>query len=230
MNLSDISTGGSSFAAAGFVRTVFLNQLGFDLKRAVFQAEKKDTPVFDARIMAAMGDNGLPEVKQLNADQICDAMAAAFVLVTRHVSKPDPETGRKPEWMAKLLRAPANVIEEQVNWRLTNSINAAKATAASLGADPTKRIEVIRTEMAAQAAVLYDKYTAAFAASLSRYVDDDDESLVDVCCEALVDAGRDPTQEVKRAALAYLERQKERFETDGGYVAVDAGIYALSKL
>lgn len=66
-----------------------------------------------------------------------------------------------------------------------------------------------------------------FKESLELYRDADDSDLIDVCLDAMTNAGRNPAKEMKAAAKAILENAKKRFEA-GQFVRVDAGIYALA--
>ena len=107
MNFTNVINGNNGFEAAGFAKSVLLNQIGFDLNRALFQASTaEERPAFDARLAAAMGDNCLPERTILDADALCEGYAAAFLLLTRHIKTVKPETGRKPEHFIRYIKTP----------------------------------------------------------------------------------------------------------------------------
>ncbi len=233
MNVSELIQGVKGFECAGFVKSVLANQIGFFLQRAAFQKEQgNETAVADAaevaELRAAMGDNGLAERLVFDVDALTDAAAASYVLLTRHCNTPNPENGRKPEHLIRYLKTPGQIIQAGIDYRLERQILQTKASAAMFNADPTKRIEVIRTELAEQAKVLTAPISKAFVTAIKAYAETDDVELVDVCLEALVDCGRNPTQEVKQAAVALLASQKKRFEA-GEFAMVDAGIHALAQ-
>jgi len=231
MKYSQILAGNdTSFAACGFARSVVLNQLSFDLQRASFASQSaSQKPVFDAELLDAMGDHGLPQAVVLNQDELTKASAAAFLLLSRHIQKPDPETGRKPEYLIRFLKGPKEIIQAAVDFRLTRQKQQTMATAAMLGADPTKRLETITTEINAQANALVKPMQTSFVHAIKELRDADDEVLINCAVEAIVNTGRDPAKEIKRAAQAMIESQKKRFETDGGFVAIDPAIYALAQ-
>src|SRR5881628_1330397 len=131
---------------AGFAKSVLCNQLAFKMQIAALRTEKADTPLYDAQIMAAMGDNGLPQPTKLDLDDLITGYACAFILVARHVSTPHPETGRKEEHLLKYLKTPEQVITDGVKFRVTQAEQQTIATAAMLKADPSTRIEIIRSE------------------------------------------------------------------------------------
>lgn len=229
MNFSEVLNGKTTFQAAGFIKTVLLSQLGFDLQRAVFKSTKKDaTPVIDSRYDAAMGDTGMSESKPLNPENLCEGMAAAFTLLTRHIQTPDPETGRRPEYLLRWRKGPAEVIQAQVDWQLENAKQQTQAVAAMLGADPTTRLATVEQEIRDRVAGQVEPHVAAFVNHLTTMRDWSDDDLADTACDAMIEAGRDVAAEVKRAAKLYLESQKKRYET-GGYVAIDPGIFALAQ-
>lgn len=231
MEFSKVIGGASGFETAGFAKTVVLNQIGFDLQRAAFQKEQKDTPVADAaaerELREALGDNGLPTATRLNLEGLTEAYGAAFILTTRHCNQPHPETGRKPEHLVRYLKQPSAIVQAGIDYRLERQMAQIKATALMLNADPTKRIAAIKVELAEQAAALVAPINKAFIGAVKKFRDLDDDALIDVCVEAMSNAGRNVAQELKRAAQALIDSQKKRFE-EGGFAQVDAGIYALA--
>ncbi len=234
MNVTEIVSGSNGFEAAGFVKSVFANQLGFFLQRAAFQKEQgNEVPVADAaeaaELRAAMGDNGLAERQVFDMDELVTANAAAYILLTRHCNTPNPENGRKPEHLVRYLKTPAMVVQAGIDYRLERQILQTRAAAELFKADPSKRIEVITTELKAQAATLTAPINKAFVEAIKLQSDDENSDLVDTCLEALVNCGREPSKEVKQAAIALIASQKKRFEA-GDFAMVDAGIYALAGL
>lgn len=229
MNYTNIINGIEvPFQAVGFARSVLLNQLGFDLQRAVFKTQTQtDTPVFDESLAEAMGDTGLPQATKLDVDQLTNGCAAAFVLLARHIQKVDPDTGRKPEYLLRYLKGPKEIMKAAVDYRLNSRKAQALATAASLKADPTKRIAALELEIRAQCDAILQPLNTSFVESVKSMRDMDDDELADTALEAMVDAGRDPAKEIKRAAQAYVESQKKRFE-EGGFVNIDAFVAALA--
>ncbi len=228
MNIRQVCVGESSFQAAGFAKTVLLGQTGFAFQQAVFRREKADTPAFDARYAEAMGDSGLPPAIKLDADELCEGMAASFTLLVRHMTRNDPETGRRPEYLRRYLKGPKEVIEKQVNWQLSAQKAADEATAAMLGCDATARVNALRAELTKQAESQIEPHIAAFVKHLAAMKDVDDEELINTALESLVNAGHDPEADLKRAAKLLIEAQAKRFN-NGQFVRVDAGIYALAQ-
>lgn len=228
MEFTKVLCGEQGFAAAGFAKTVLLSQTGFDLQRAVFRSEKADTPAFDARYAEALGENGLPEPQKLDTTELTLAMAASFILLTRHMSKPDPETGRKPDYLRRWLKGPKEVIEAQVDWQLERAKQQTQATAAMLGANPETRLKLVEQEIRKSVEGKIEPHVAAFVDQLGKLKSEDDDTLIGLVVEAMANAGRDPAAEIKRAAVMFIESQKKRFES-GGYVQIDASIYALAK-
>lgn len=228
MEITKVVNGTNGFEAAGFAKSVLLNQLGFNLSRALFQATTQtETPVFDARLAAAMGDNGLPERTILDADSLAEGYAAAFILLTRHVKNSNPETGRRPEHLIQYIRTPEQVIKRSVDFRLTKQADQIKATAKMLKADPTARLEAVKKEQEAQAAALTAPVMEFFLNKVAEMRDWENDALLDCAIESLTAAGKNVATELKNAAVALIDAQKKRFE-EGKFATVDAGIYALA--
>ncbi len=233
MNFTNELNGSSGFETAGFVKSVVLNQIGFDLQRAAFQKQAvNEAPVADAvadqELKAAMGDNGLAERTVLNMDELVTAYAAGFILLTRHCNTPNPETGRKPEHLVRYLKKPSDIVQAGIDYRLTRQVAQAIATAEMLKADPTKRVAALRTELEAQAATLTTPINKAFVQAIREQSEDENSDLIDTVLEAMTNTGRNPALEIKRAAQALIDSQKTRFEA-GEFAMVDAGIYTLAQ-
>ncbi|MHB8602175.1 MAG: hypothetical protein ACYC9R_06335 [Nitrosotalea sp.] len=230
MNYSDILNGNNtSYQGKGFARSVMLNQLSFDLQRAAFASQDRSAaPVFDAELVEAMGDNGLPQAVKLDVQELTNATAAAFLLLSRHIQTPDPETGRKPEYLMRFLKGPKEIIQAAVDYRLNRQKQQTQATAQMLGANPETRLKNIEIETKAQAEALVTPMQKHFVDALRSQRENDDDTLIDTIVDAMTNAGRDPAKEIKRAAVALIESQKKRFEA-GGFVAIDPAVYVLAQ-
>jgi hypothetical protein len=233
MNPSAILAGtDTTHQAMGFARSTALRLTGFLVTIGVFQGQKSDTPLFDKSIADAMGDNGLAQATVIDLNTVTEAHAAAFILLNRHIAKPDPDTGRKPEFMidAFLKKGQpsvllANAVESQIKRDLTRM----QANAAMVGADPTKRAAALRAEFNETVALHVGPVTQQFVSCLGTFKDADDESLIDVVVEAIKDAGRDLAGELKQSALMSIDSARKRIE-GGKYATIDAGVYKLAGL
>lgn len=230
MNYTNVLEGQSGFTAAGFAKSVLKSQIDFLLGIAVMRANNpaRDVPQFDADVQDAMGDNGLPEPQALDVGELTMGSAAAFVLLSRHIKTPHPETGRKEEYLVRFLKDGKSVLQGTMDYSTNRAIAQAKATCEMLKADPTKRIESIQTEAKKKLETISGPVQASWISDLRSVVNLDDNQLIDLAEEALVNAGRDPAKEIKRAAVAFLDSQKKRLE-HGDFVQVDAGVYALAQ-
>lgn len=236
MNPTAILNGSTGFAAAGFAKTVLLNQTGYLLRLAAFQTEKDDVPVQSAGVAAAFGDNGLPQRVKLDAGELVKGMAASYILTVRHIGTPDPDTGKKPEFLrdikgkdgTPLLKEPLHVVQAGVNFGLVAKEAHERAQAKMFGTDPTDRIAAIRKEAEEQAKIITKPLQAAFEVYIRANVNAPDDELIDTAMEALVNAKRDPAAEMKQAAKAYVKAMAERHKA-GKWTNVDAGIWAMAQ-
>jgi hypothetical protein len=230
MEFTKLLQGSSGHVAQGFTRATLCSQNGFWLGRSVVRdaSPARDIPVFDQSIVEAMGDNGLPTVQPLNTAVLVSGYAAAFLLLSSHIKTPHPETGRKEEHLLRFLKSPAMLLQDAFDYGLNRQIMQTKATAEMLKADPTARIEALKAEAQKRVESVIEPVTAAFVEALKGLRDKDTDELVDIACEALIDAGRDPASEIKNSAIKFIESQKKRLES-GEFVSVDAGIYALAQ-
>jgi hypothetical protein len=258
MKYTDIMLGSQGHAAQGFTRATICGQLGFLVSQAALQTEKKnDTPQYDADIVEAMGDNGLPQAVVLDLKELVYGYAAAFHLLTKHVNTPNPETGRKDLHLVdRFLRTPKKLIQTGVDFRLNGAIRTLEATAGMV-VDSTKeknetynacsdeaakaawvkleisrlvepRANVLKQEAAARVTTVTAPIDAMFVAALKDVKDVDEATWCDIALEALTNAERDPAAEIKRSAIVFIESQKKRMQ-DGKFVRIDPGIYALAK-
>jgi hypothetical protein len=221
-----------SFGACGFARSTVLNQSLFYMNRSLYQKPAAEIPVADARLAGMLGDTGQPEAIKLNTEELTHAVSCAYILLHRHCNKNDPETGRRPEFLRKWLREPKDYITAQANafekMVLERRTATEKATALSLGADPSARLAVIAAEVKALNKADSAPAQNWFIEGVSVFKDREDQELIDVIVEAMTNAGMDVSKEIEKAAKMYLESQKTRYEA-GGYVTIDQGIYALAQ-
>lgn len=232
--IAPIIAGSAGFSAAGFARATLASQLAFDLGRAaVKQANPaNDRPVFDDSINEVFADdNGLPTATVLDVGSLTEGYAAAFLLLRDHIKTPHPETGRREEHLLRFLLPPKAVIQAAASFRAErmadNSVQQAQATAAMLGVDPTARVNAIKAEQSKNSTIECAAIDTAFVAALRTMKGWSVEDLVDTAVEAMADAGRDPTKEIQRSAVAFLDSQRKRM-AEGKFVAIDAGIYSLA--
>jgi hypothetical protein len=230
MYFTNVMLGTTGHAACGFARSTINSQLAFWLGRSISRdaSPARDIPVYDAELKDAMGDVGLPTIHPLNTNVIVSGYAASFLLLSKHIQTPHPETGRKDEHLMRFLKNPRDVVAEAFKFNLSRQITQTRATAEMVNGDPTARIEALTQEAAKQILTFTAPVMAAFIKAVEGLRDEDTDKLVDIACEALIDCGRDPAVEIKRSAVAFLESQKKRLES-GEFVAVDAGIYALAQ-
>jgi hypothetical protein len=236
MNSTQILSGNNGFLAAAFSRSVLCNQLAFDYNRAKNQREVKDTPAHDAALEAALnealGTNGLPVVKKLNAEEIADAHAACYILLRRSLSEKDPETGRSPQWLAPRLIALPDAVVSNVDRLTQYNISRAKAEAEKLSTndkpvDCSSRIAAIQAEGDALAKEMRQSVVGPWLQSVKSYAKADTSDLIDVVLEAIVNTGRDPASEIRRAADAMQEGARKRYEA-GQFASLETSIYALT--
>lgn len=230
MEYTKVLNGERGFGATGFAISALLSQTGFDLKRAVFQGQKKDkAAIHDARYDEAMGENAVPAEKKLDIDDLIKGMASGFVLLSRFIQKPNPEDGKKPVHLKRWLKGPAEVIEEQIEWQLANDKQSTAADAAALGVDLSKRQAALAAAIRANAEKQIEPHVTAFCKLLKEYRAIDDSVLVDQLVTTVTNAGRDPAKDIKRAADFYVEQQKKRAES-GLFFRLDMSIVALTKM
>ncbi len=237
MHASNVLGGSVSFAATGFARVTLLTQLGFHLGRAVTHAlnpRNVATPVADARIEAMFNDEstGPAVVSKLDAEVLCEAYAAAYILLRSHINQADPETGRREEHLRKRLVGPADQIIAAYTYAkdqsLGRSIDQAKAECKMLGADPTARIAAITAAQDQERTLDVKPYETFFFESLKKLVGKETSELIDVAVEGFACTDRNLGLEIQNSAKAFLDFQRKRAER-GEFVKVDAGVYALAK-
>lgn len=230
MNYSEVISGSLGHTAAGFAKSTLASQCNFWLGVAVARSQnpKNDVPVFDASTVEAMGDQGLPTPVKLDLEELLEASAAGFLLLARHIKTPNPENGRKEEFLTRFLKDAKMVIQANSDFTVSREVQRTEANAKMLKADPTKRIEAIKTEAQTRTNAIIGPMQEAWTKNLKELQDGEDSYLADLCCEALVNAGRDVAGEIKKAANTLIDSQRVRFE-EGKFAAVDAGIYALAQ-
>ncbi len=230
VTFTDVVNGKSGHTAAGFAKSTIKSQVDFCLGIALMKAANpaNDTPVFDSAIVDVMGDNGLPTPQKYDANELTTASAAGFVLLSRHIKTPHPETGRREEYLGRFLKSAKEVVQAAVDYQTVRNIAQTKATCEMLKADPTKRIESLQAEATKKAETLAAPAMQSWLEALKQVKDQADDQLIDVCLEALVNAGHDAAKDTKRAAIAFLDSQRKRMEA-GQFVAIDAGVYALAQ-
>jgi hypothetical protein len=228
MDATKILNGSCDFDTTGFAKSVVTNQLGFTLNRAVWQATSKaETPVFDARLAKAMGDNGLPERTVYDADDLCRGYAAAFIVLTRHIKTPNPENGRKPEHLVRYVKTPDSLIMDGVQFRINNQTDQIKADAVAFGSDPGPRLAAMKAEQMAQAKALGAPVMDSFLAAVEALGNEDTCDLIDIAMESAANAKINVAGELKDAARRYIDAQKKRFDA-GKYAHVSSGVFALA--
>ncbi len=221
----------NGFSARGFAITALKRQVDFWLGVAVAQSQssKNNAPVYDSRLREAMGDNGLPEPVKLDVDELNEASAAGFVLLTRHIRTPNPETGARETFREQWCLTPTEVIARTVEFGADRAILDAKAQCAAVGANPEARINVIRTEAAARLQTLSEPVLVKFIEHVKGMQSLEDTDLLDYIAEALTNCGpnRNADATINQAAQAYKDTMKKRAE-EGKFFRVDAGIMALA--
>lgn len=237
MSARTVATGGSTFGANGAVRSMFINQCNFLLVKALADDRKVDeTPKFDQSTENAMGPDGITKEQVLDSADLTRGVAAGFILLNRFLGKSDPENGRKPEYLRKHLVTPEGALkakaEQTAEWIRKNVLESkkaeARATAEMLGVDAGAMLAAIDASIKAEVKIEYASTMVYFAEQVKALVNAEDEALIDVCCEVLTNAGRNPDKEAHSTCKAIIENQKERAKK-GLYVKVDAGIYALAQ-
>lgn len=230
ITFTDVVNGKSGHTAAGFTKATIKSQIDFRLGLSLMRDANpaNDTPVFDSAIVDVMGDAGLPQRQEYDSNELTTASAAGFVLLSRHIKTPHPETGRKEEYLTRFLKSAKEVITAAVDYQTIRNVAQTKATCEMLKADPAKRIESLHAEAMKKAETLTAPAQANWLNALKEVKDQADDQLVDMCLEAMVNAGDKPEAVTKEAAIRFLTAQRKRMEA-GQFVSVDAGVYALAQ-
>lgn len=242
MNATQILNGSQGFAACAFSRSVMANQLAFDVNRAMNKArDAEQTPVADAAVAAeldaVLSTFGLPQPVKLDPASLIDAHAAAYILLRRIVTTPDPETGRAPEYLARRLVALPDAVVSNADRLTAYNISKAKDDAARFArvgpdgklitVDNTAREAAIRAEGDALAKAMRAEVVAPWLAAVKAYATADDADLIDVVLDGLTDAGRNPAAEITRAADAMQESAAKRY-AEGKFARMEASVWALT--
>lgn len=234
MNVVNLLNGGSEFShyGIGFAKSALLNQIGFLLNQAVRQAERTDaTPVHDA-VKEAMGEE-LATAPSYDAKMLCEGMAAAFVVCSRHAKKPDPATGRTTNGFLRFITTPQDHIEQGGTFELTRQKQRIQAAAAQLVAatgkpvDTTKALGDLEVQIKAKAAERSEPVMREFAQHLKGFLRMDDADLIKIALEAFEDTGRVFRIELRQGAKAILDSQRKAMEA-GKFVTVDPTIVELA--
>ena len=235
MQASKVLAGSLGFTAQGFARVTALSQINFNLGRAVVRSlsPARNVPVADARLNSLFEDEGTGPVAvvKLNVEELTQASAAAWILLRRHIKTPHPETGRPEEHLVKMLVTPTDAIIKAIQFvkdsSMSRSIQQAEAEALMLGVDASARVEAIKASQAAEDSADITPHEQYFLECVKEQRDYDADVLIDDVLEAWVNAGRDPSKEIKASAKAFLAFQAKRM-TEGKFVKVDGGVYALA--
>lgn len=218
------------FAAKGFAITALKRQIDFWLGVAVAQANSpmKKRPVFDSRITELMKNKeaGLPEPVELSVEDLTEASAAGFVLLTRHIRTPDPENGKRETFREQWCLTPTEIIARTVEYGVEKAILDAKAQCQQVGADPSKRIDVIVAEGKKRLEALVEPVMVQFVKHVETYLNGTDEACLDCMAEKLADAKKPADQTIRDAVQSYKDAMKKRAD-DGTFFRVDAGIIAM---
>jgi hypothetical protein len=229
MQPTKVLNGSTGFAAKCFGWSVMLSQLAFDVGRAM-NRKQEDEPVFDASTQASLeevfGDSGVPTVTVLNVDELITAHAAAFIMLRRCLGEQDPETGRRPEHLVKRLVPLPDSIVQSVSRLTSFNLQQGKAEAAKLGADFSNREAAILAEAETEAKRQIEEVKGPWIEAIKLQANEDTDYLIGTTLDAMVNAGRVPTLELRKAADLLREAMKKRVEA-GGFAKLDASIYAL---
>lgn len=226
--------GDSKFShyGVGFAKSALLNQIGFLLNQAVRQAERTDaTPVADV-VKEAMGE-ALASAPTYDAKALTEAMAAAFVVCSRHAKKPDPANGRPTNGFLRFITTPENHIEQGATFELTRQKQRIEAAAAQLQVatgkpvDTSKAIGDIEASIRAKAKERAEPVMREFAQHLKGFLRMEDAELCKLALDAFEDTGRSFRIELRQGAKAILDSQRKAMEA-GKFVTVDPTIVELA--
>lgn len=243
-----LASGKCGYNAMLLARSTLANALAFDYVRAM-NTTRHERPVADAHLdeelRAILGDVAPQQAPTLDADAIMDAHAKAYLALVHAVNTPDPETGRRPEWMLqpspttgrRRVESLPDAVVAIVDSNTARNIERCKVQATSLAeynahgrlvraVDTTARIAALKAEGDARAAELKASVAAGWLLAVKEYRDADVDELLIGAAEQIAANGRDPSDEIRRAAEAMQKKARERFE-QGKFAAIPADILAL---
>ena len=229
MQPTKILLGNEGYNIKNLARSTMLNQLAFDYNRA-HQTQRKDNPVADAATAEGLKNIFGPQGEKthqvvLNAEELMDAHAAAYVLFQRGFMTPDPETGRPATFNDRRLVSLPDMVKRQVDRNLAYNLTKALATAESSGADPEIVTSELKKAIIADLERQADAVRGPWLESVLSYKDESDEDLVDVVLEAVTNAGRNIPAEITRACDKKRDDVKKRQES-GQFATLPADIWA----
>lgn len=242
MNLHDVIVNKHyGHTAAGQTLVACNSWSQFKLRTAIFGLLRKDdTPAFDEARLAALGvlpnqregteaDNGQETPHKIDELAVARGFAAVFVLLARHAFSPNPDDGKKPVSLQKLVTDVDGLIAKMADWQSNNSAEAqqVRATAEMLKRDPAARLAAIRKASEARFAEVASPIKREFDEAVKQFKDEDESVLIDCIEDVMTDEGEDLAKFCIESAKRSLDYSGKRMDL-GLYTTVDSGIFALA--
>jgi hypothetical protein len=223
-------------------RSTIANALAWDYVRALNAAPERPVAdsALDAELSGILGAVAPERAAPLDASAISTAHAAAYLLLAHASHTPDPETGRPPSYLTGVNKKGRRYIEPLpdavvalVDANTTRQQTIARADAAKFtlangtAVDVSARLAAIKADGDKRAAELVNECKAGWLADVRNLRDADVDDLAVMAVEQVAANGRDPLDEIHRAADAMQKAGAERFAR-GEFARLASDVYALT--